>query len=355
MNILFVITKSEVGGAQKFVKEQIDISTKNFNVFLCTNKHGWLENATKLQLNGMLLHEGIEKMTSIGFLIKLYRFIKANKINLVVTNSANGGFYGRLAAFFAGTPSCYFSHGWSSVYNGGKFAFVLNFIEKILSIISKKIICVSDNDYNVAINKIGIMPLKLCVLKNAIYPVINNSNSRKAIEKKSFTVIALARFASPKRIDLMIAAFKQLPNLNLHIAGTGPDFMYWQQYLLHNNISNITLLGEVPSFNNFNNYEAFLLISDSEGLPISAIEAMSAGLPLILSNVGGCPELILNNGILVDNNCNAIVNAVLEVQQKQHDMRVQSKLLFDKYYNLNMVSQTYINTYVSLINKYSSN
>lgn len=355
MNILFVITKSEVGGAQKFVKEQIDITKNDFKVFLCTNKDGWLTNETKLQLNGILLHEGIEKMTSIGFLIKLYIFIKANKINLVVTNSANGGFYGRLAAFIADSSACYYSHGWSSVYNGGKFAFVLNFIEKILSIISKKVICVSDNDYKIAKNKIGISPFKLCVLKNAIYPVINNSFSSKSIENKCFTVIALTRFASPKRIDLMIAAFKQLPNLKLHIAGTGPDFMYWQQYLLNNNISNVTLLGEVASFNKFDNYEAFLLISDSEGLPISAIEAMSAGLPLILSNVGGCPELILNNGILVDNNCNAIVNAVLEVQQKQHDMRIQSNLLFNKYYNLNMVSKIYINTYLSLINKHSIN
>lgn len=41
-NILFAITKGEVGGAQKFVKEQIDITSTFFNVHLCTNEEGWL-------------------------------------------------------------------------------------------------------------------------------------------------------------------------------------------------------------------------------------------------------------------------------------------------------------------------
>ena len=67
-------------------------------------------------------------------------------------------------------------------------------------------------------------------------------------------------------------------------------------------------LRKVKDFQNFSDYDVFCLISDSEGLPLSAIEAMSCGLPLVLSNVGGCSELIKENGFLVDNSPEEIAN-----------------------------------------------
>ena len=51
---------------------------------------------------------------------------------------------------------------------------------------------------------------------------------------------------------------------------------------------------------------------------MSAIEAGSAGLPLVLSDVGGCSELIYslnnqNNGLLVENNTNSIISALTQI------------------------------------------
>ena len=346
-NILFAITKGEIGGAQKFVKEQIDITSTFFNVHLCTNEEGWLSKQCVNNIKGHLFNKQIEGKSSLLFLLDLYKYIKKNKISLVITNSANAGFYGRLAAFFAKVPSCYISHGWSSVYNGGKLSGILNFIEKILSIISNKVICVSDNDYRIAINKIGIAPAKLQVVKNAIFPITNEASPSK--KNETFTVIALARFAKPKRIDLMVETFKNLPIFQLHIAGDGPELKYWQEYIDVNKINNVILLGEVASFNQFYNYNAFLLVSDSEGLPISAIEAMSAGLPLILSNVGGCAELVNANGLLVDNTVDDIVKAIFKVQIEQYEMAAKSLQLYNQHYNLNNNINEYVSTYLQLI------
>ena len=52
--ILFIITKSEVGGAQKFVKEQIEICAENFEVYLCTNQEGWLSDSSNIFLRAEL-------------------------------------------------------------------------------------------------------------------------------------------------------------------------------------------------------------------------------------------------------------------------------------------------------------
>lgn len=345
--ILFIITKNEVGGAQKFVKEQIEISAKEFDVYLCCNQDGWLSQQTGDKLKGHYFSSSIEKKTSLLFLIQLTQFIKYNKIDLVITNSANAGFYGRLAAFFARTNSCYFSHGWSSVYNGGKLSFIFNFIERLLAYISNNVICVSNNDYQIALNKMRIPEIKLVVIKNAILPIYIKKESSK-IEK--LNIIALARFANPKRIDLMVKSFEQIKDAELFIAGSGPDFEIWKQYIHDKNITNVKLLGEIQSFSAFNEYDAFMLISNSEGLPISAIEAMSASLPLILSNVGGCPELINSNGILVENNVESIVDAVKKLKENYTQYQADSIAFYNSTFNLNNVKHRYINLYKSMIN-----
>ena len=343
--LLFITTKSQIGGAQKFVKEQIDFCKNEFDVFLCTNQNAWLTQ--HVAVKNVLLNKSIEKVFSIRFLIELINYIKKNKIDLVVTNSANAGFYGRLAAFLARVPSCYYSHGWSSVYNGGKLSFLLNYIEKLLAYISDKVICVSNSDYQTALKIIGIPKSKLVVIKNAIFPTYAK---KEQSQNDNLKVIALARFANPKRIDLMIKSFEQIKNAELSIAGSGPDFETWKQYIQEKEITNVKLLGEVQSFSAFNEYDAFMLISNSEGLPISAIEAMCAGLPLILSNVGGCPELINGNGILVENNIESIKNAVDKVKENYAQYQANSIAFYNSTFNLNNVKDSYINLYKSMIN-----
>jgi glycosyltransferase involved in cell wall biosynthesis len=345
--LLFITTKSEVGGVQKFVKEQIEITANEFDVYLCSNQEGWLTKQVGNKIKGLLLNKALESRFSIVFLFGLVKYIKKNKIDLIITNSANAGFYGRIAAKIAGVNSCYYSHGWSSVYNGGKLSFLLNYIERLLAFISNKVICVSNNDYQLGLNKIGIPKNKLVVIKNAILPIYTKRHQSKIDEIK---VIALARFANPKRIDLMIQSFQQINDAELSIAGSGPDFEKWKQYIIEKKINNVKLLGEVQSFSAFNNFDAFMLISNSEGLPISAIEAMSAGLPLILSNVGGCPELINDNGILVENNIKSIIAAVETIKENYHQYQANSIDLYNATFNLNNVKTTYINLYKSMTN-----
>ena len=59
-------------------------------------------------------------------------------------------------------------------------------------------------------------------------------------------------------------------------------------------------------------YDTFILISKHEGLPISIIEAMATGLPVIASHVGGISELVTDNGICIVNNQPETIAKVLE-------------------------------------------
>lgn len=333
MKILYIITKSEVGGAQKFVYEQISLlqSDTKYECFLCCNQNGWLADlvAQKTKKENIFFHEGIESFFSITFLFALIKFIRSKKIDLIVANSANAGMYGRFAGYIASIKSIYVSHGWSSIYNGGRLQIIFNSIERFLSFFSS-IWCISESDKRKAIEIIKIPENKLTVISNSVLPP---ASSLKSSYMADF--VAVTRLSPPKRVDILIEAMTYLPNYRLHIYGDGPQKNNLIALIEKKKISNVQLMGEVLSFSNYNNYKVFCLISDSEGLPISALEALSFGLPLVLSKVGGCIELIKENGCLVDNNPNEISQALDYCIANFDEFSNQSLNLFNKKFNLN--------------------
>jgi glycosyltransferase involved in cell wall biosynthesis len=342
--ICFIITKSEMGGAQKWVKEQIDILRDEFDIYLVTNQKGWL---TKNSFsNEILVDKGIENRFSIMYLISLYKFVKKNKINIMVASSANAGLYSRLLNFFSTTKVVYVSHGWSALYNGGKLKEIFKYIELILSRFTDAILCVSESDYKKALFEIKIEKIKLKLIKNKIKPLIKRSDKR--IDNKRHKLLTVSRLKHPKKVDLLVKSVKDL-KCDLYIVGDGPQRDKIKKIILENNINNVFLLGEIKDFDRFDEYDAFVLISESEGLPLSAIEAMSVGLPIILSDVGGCSELVNGNGQLVKNNIENIKKAIEKVFENKKPYGIRSKELFDKNYNLLLNKEEYIYFYKSLL------
>jgi glycosyltransferase involved in cell wall biosynthesis len=342
-NILFIVTKSQNGGAQKWTKEQIEICLNDFNCFLATDENGWLSRNVKVQ--DKFLNKLIYRRFSFSYLLELNKFIRNNDIDLIIASSANAGIYSRLIKFLnKKVKVIYVSHGWSSIYNGGKLAFLYTFIERQLSKISDSILCISKKDFQNAKDIIKINNNKLKWITNKIYPIKNREILKKQNEK--IKLLTVARLEAPKRVDLLIEATKSLDNLELHIVGDGSQ----RNYLESIKNKNIVFHGEIDGFNDFEKYDIFSLISDSEGLPLSALEAMSLGMPILLSDVGGCFELIHENGILVKNNVNEIKRAILECILNKETFSKKSIELFTKFYNLDLNKDVYVDYYKDIIN-----
>ena len=126
-NILFIVTKSENGGAQKWTKEQIEICSTFFECFLATDTDDWLTRNVIVKKN--FLDILIYKRFSLKYLFKLSKFIQENNINMIIASSANAGIYARLVKLLNPTIKViYVSHGWSSIYNGGKLKFLYTYI-----------------------------------------------------------------------------------------------------------------------------------------------------------------------------------------------------------------------------------
>ena len=124
------------------------------------------------------------------------------------------------------------------------------------------------------------------------------------IKLKNRKLIIISRLENTqKRIDLAIKAMKKLPDFILDIYGTGPD----EEILKHMIIDE--KLGERVFFRGKTNKikekldEAgiFIMTSVYEGYPITNIEAMMRGLPIILRNTfESAPDIVQKNGILLD-------------------------------------------------------
>lgn len=341
--VCFIVTKSEIGGAQKWVKEQIQALSNQFDLHLVTDKEGWLTEETSAA--GRMLDERIQKRVSLSFLFKFYRYLKETGIDVVVASSANAGIYGRLVKLLLGTrvKVVYVSHGWSAIYNGGKLKAIYKFIELLLSFMTNSVLCVSKSDFRKAVKEIKISPQKLVLIQNKISPT---ERVKKRLNSE-FKLLTVARLEPPKRVDLLIKSIKGL-NCKLYVVGAGGLRDSLESLCVTNNIQNVVFLGEISGFDRFCDYDAFALISDSEGLPISALEAMSAGLPLVLSNVGGCQELIQNNGAIVDNTPEAIKIGITDVMAHYETYQANSLRLFEETFSLVNNAYVYVDFYKSL-------
>jgi len=105
---------------------------------------------------------------------------------------------------------------------------------------------------------------------------------------------AVGRLSTEKGFDGLIRAFAQLrPSTHLLILGEGPERERLTRLADTVGVSSRVLMpGFVPARSYLSHFDIFVLPSHTEGLPISLLEAMAAGRPIVATRVGGVPQLL---------------------------------------------------------------
>lgn len=330
-NVAFIVTKSEIGGAQTWTNEMMKLVRNDSSVHLITSEKGWLTEQGNYDKILILPH--LKKHFSLAGYFALLKYIKNEKIKVMIASSANAGIYSRMAKIFAGFRCIYVSHGWSCIYNGGALKSLFIKIEKYLSHFTDVIWCVSKSDEEKARDIIGIRQDKIVTLTNSIPKMKckeNYLNTKK--------IVFVGRLTHPKRPELLAEVVSKHPDIQLDVVGGG-DYL---EKLKDNfkECANINFLGEINSFNNYADYDLFALISDSEGLPMSGLEAHTAGIPILISDVGGCKELIDKNGMVVSNVAEEIEKGLLDIFDKYESYLIAAQSEKSKF-DFNSYSSTY--------------
>lgn len=183
----------------------------------------------------------------------------------------------------------------------------------------------------------------------------------KLDSKEKFTCVMVARFAIGKGHDVLLEAFRKWNNRNarLVLLGDGPLFNeFKKEYSLNGSGVIIDFKGFVDSEEvdfHLLNSNVFCLCTYGEALSKSVVEAMGAGIPILVSDVMALNSYITNNenGILVDNTIEAWVLALdkmYSASKQELEALSEREIAYAKeHFDVEINAKKYIKAFESLV------
>lgn len=234
---------------------------------------------------------------------KLQTLIRKIQPGLIHAHSSKAGMLGRLIGRQLKIPSIYTVHGWGFGEGRPRLqSYLVKQVERFLGYFCQEshYIFVCHADQAQAFQEIGISKKRGRVIWNAI-----DEHGYKANPEGSQSIMMAARVAYAKDYDTLFRAFNRSKFGHLLLAGEGTDSKEFKKKIMDNvpqRLKSVASLGRRDDIAQLMGTSGvFALCSRYEGLPLSIIEAMCAGLPIIATDVGGNPELVEHgkNGFLV--------------------------------------------------------
>ena len=350
--VLYVITKSNWGGAQKYV----------YNLALAAKERGWEavvvaggsgELITRLNESGIRtislpkVKRDIQFLGEVSTLFKLIKIFREEKPDVIHLNSPKAGGLGSVAGRLTGVKKIIFTgHGWA--FNESRPLWqkpLIYFFQWLMIVFSHQTIAVSRQ----TANQLDVLPFiknKIKVIYNGLATphFLTKIEARTKLDSSNQDGIWLGTIAElhkNKGLDILILAFKKvlekIGGLTLIIIGEGEErenlARLIARYQLVNNVKLVGRHNEAASL--LPAFDLFILPSRTEALPYVVLEAGLAGLPVIASRVGGIPEIIENNkeGALVEpNNTHLLADKILDLLANQklqegYGKNLQQKIL----------------------------
>ncbi len=248
---------------------------------------------------------------------KLYSLIRQQQPHIVHTHTAKAGFLGRLAARLAGVPIIVHTfhghvlHG----YYGTTKSCMLRRIEQSLAWFTDRLVTVSETvkselvGYRVAkAEKIAVIPLGF-----DLEPFLKSRTHHGELRRElglsdEITLVGIVGRMFPiKNHALFLQAAARIlihqPATRFVVVGDGVLRCALEQQVRELGIADRVIFTgwrrDLPRI--YADLNVLVVSSDNEGTPVSAIEAMASGCPVVATRVGGLPDLITNErtGFLV--------------------------------------------------------
>jgi glycosyltransferase involved in cell wall biosynthesis len=166
-----------------------------------------------------------------------------------------------------------------------------------------RVLVFSDAQAQLVAHLHGVASDRVRVIPNGVRSEFFNEELHEGVHTP-LRILSVGRLTVQKRVDRLIDAVGLLTEpAHLTIVGDGEDRVQLEALAHKSAPGRVTFVGKrTPSEVRIHYREAdvFVLPSDKEGMPLTALEAMAAGLPVVGSNVLGIKELLEGAGVLVD-------------------------------------------------------
>lgn len=350
IKVILLISDLGMGGAENITiniakyadKTQYDVTVVSmFSADYCVDKYKEIVKNYHIPVIFLNKKPGLD----ISIIFKLMSVLKSEKPDVVHTH--------RYSCVYALLPEIF-------CRISGRMHTVHNMAEREIPGLYRKLMKLAYHFFNVipiAINEEVQKSIEVCYdIPEAKVPIVYNGVDIKKFykidkEDKEIVLINVGRFSDQKNHRLLIKCLyevlKKDIKVKLYLIGDGELKEKIQEDIARYGIEkNVVFTGNVSNVEDYlAKADIFVMTSDYEGLPLSAIEAMAAGLPIISTRAGGVVNLIQDqvNGILVDiGDEKEITEAILDLCQnfdKRKQLGDQAKYSVKKYSVENMVHQ----------------
>lgn len=300
--ILFVITKSNWGGAQRYVYDLATALPKNeFEVIVAFGQPGLLSE--KLREAGIATHPILSLQRDISFsadvrsFFELLKLFRAERPDIVHLNSSKAGGLGALAARLAGVPRVIFTaHGWPFWEKRNSLSRALiYFFSWATALLSHSLIVVSDYDLRIA-RKMPFVARRAMRIYNGV-PLHMSFGSgdliRRAFPSGARITGTVGELTKNKNQIALVEQAKNNPGMHVALVGEGEERGRLEAKIREYGLENrIKLFGFIPAHEAMRGFDVFALPSIKEGLPYVLLEAKAAGLPIVANRVGGVSEIL---------------------------------------------------------------
>lgn len=340
--VLQIINSLSMGGAEKLL---VDF------VLTAKNKYRWNmdiltlfdANSFRVELNKANIkvrNLGLPHKYALWCLPKLIKEIKKGGYSCIHVHLFPANFYVATASLFLREKIAiiFTEH---SIWNRRRSFRVFKILDRFIYSRFRKIVCVSEIVRRELIKWLPLLSKKTIVISNGVaLPKMNMKAEKK------FDLIFVGRLIKAKGIDILLDAISKLKEdgiiIKIAIVGDGPLRFLLQEKVVNLGIENMTVfLGarkDVPNLMQQSKF--FVLPSRWEGLPLTILEAMGLGIPIIATQVGGVIDVIRNGkeGILLPKeNPVALKNAVLSLltdNELANELATNAKRKFDAMYSI---------------------
>ncbi|MEK7645485.1 MAG: glycosyltransferase [Patescibacteria group bacterium] len=338
LKILFLITKSSWGGAQRYVFDLASHYSTKYDVLVGLGGNGPLKTALEARsvrtISLPFLQRDISLVKEVRTFFDLVKMIRLEKPDVVHLNSSKIGGLGALACRVAGVKKIIFTaHGWAFNEERPRLSrTAILFLHWVTVLLCTKTIAVSQK----TADDISYLPLiagRVEVIHNGLSPIVRYSKTearrllcerfpslKTASERlhevatersrdKTIWIGTISELHPNKGLTHLLHTVAQLknhvgiPHFVVVIIGEGGQRDALEAIIKNSGLERVALLlGNIPNAAEYlSALDIFTLTSTTEALPYVLLEAGDAHLPVIASKVGGISEIIdqLETGILV--------------------------------------------------------
>lgn len=349
MKILSIVTRTDAGGAQRVAALLANELVKRGHDVTLVAGCGdgtiwkWLDKAVKRRVCPSLLRQisPYNDIKALFELKKIYRDIHPDVIHL---HSSKVGILGRLA--FPKSKTVFTVHGFDRVGLGRKI------LECFMQYRCSAVVGVCENDKKKLVSA-GVKRNVSYVFNGIERPFDILPEMWKLPEKYKKIILCVARLEPQKNHKLYFKIAELLKDYAFVWIGNTKS--------VKDNPENVFFLGTLPSASLYCQLcDIFCLPSNYEGLPMTIIEAMSYGKPIVSSDVGGVSEIVRQNvnGYTLDNDPNIFaekIRYILENKEVYDSMCMNSKAIFENELTVDCMTDAYLKIYKNTTNHNSKN